>query len=147
MKRRARNSRDTVHSTTPHPIDGHVGQRIRERRVLSGMTQEKLGVAIGLTFQQVQKYERGANRVSASRLYDVARALDVPVSYFFDQFAERTEATGTSEAAEKSDEAGDILKRETLEFVRVYRRISDLKVRKRLFDLAKSLANFGGAKQ
>src|SRR5271167_338794 len=68
----------------PNPIDVHVGQRIRQRRTLLGMSQEKLAEAIGLTFQQVQKYERGSNRVSSSRLFDLTRVLDVPISYFFE---------------------------------------------------------------
>src|SRR5512145_1807794 len=71
----------------PNPIDVHVGSRVRLRRTLLGMSQEKLGEAIGLTFQQVQKYERGANRIGSSRLFDLARVLDVPVSYFFEDMA------------------------------------------------------------
>src|ERR1700731_4074916 len=71
-------------SDKPNPIDVHVGTRVRLRRTLLGMSQEKLGDALGLTFQQVQKYERGANRIGASRLYDLSRVLDVPVSFFFD---------------------------------------------------------------
>src|SRR3954467_15416405 len=69
----------------PNPIDIHVGTRIRLRRTLLGLSQEKLGEAIGLTFQQVQKYERGANRVGSSRIFDLSRVLDVPISYFFDE--------------------------------------------------------------
>src|ERR1700722_3677384 len=72
-------------SDKPNPIDVHVGSRVRLRRTLLGMSQEKLGNAIGLTFQQVQKYERGANRIGASRLYDLSHVLDVPVSYFFEE--------------------------------------------------------------
>src|SRR5215831_229867 len=72
-------------SDKPNPTDVHVGSRVRLRRTLLGMSQEKLGEAIGLTFQQVQKYERGANRVGASRLFDLSRVLDVPVSYFFEE--------------------------------------------------------------
>src|SRR5690348_18309853 len=71
-------------SDKPNPIDIHVGSRVRLRRTLLGMSQEKLGEAIGLTFQQVQKYERGANRVGSSRLFDLGRVLDVPISYFFE---------------------------------------------------------------
>src|SRR5271168_979573 len=70
--------------TRPSPIDVHVGSRIRLRRTLMGMSQERLGESLGLTFQQVQKYERGVNRVGASRLYDLSRVLDVPISFFFD---------------------------------------------------------------
>jgi len=80
-------------SDKPNPIDVHVGTRVRLRRTLLGMSQEKLGDALGLTFQQVQKYERGANRIGASRLYDLSRVLDVPVSFFFDDIkAETVEA-------------------------------------------------------
>src|SRR6202012_596679 len=79
-----RSGRGRTPSGKPNPIDAHVGARVRLRRTLLGMSQEKLGEAIGLTFQQVQKYERGANRIGASRLYDLSRVLDVPVSFFFD---------------------------------------------------------------
>src|SRR5256714_12611645 len=77
---------------SPNAIDIHVGSRIRLRRTLLGMSQEKLGEAIGLTFQQVQKYERGANRIGSSRLFDLARVLDVPVSYFFEEMTAETAA-------------------------------------------------------
>src|SRR5678815_4355896 len=76
----------------PNPIDVHVGNRLRQRRTLLGMSQEKLGEAIGLTFQQVQKYERGMNRIGSSRLFDLARVLDVPVSYFFEDMSAETTA-------------------------------------------------------
>jgi transcriptional regulator with XRE-family HTH domain len=131
----------------PSPIDVHVGSRIRLRRTLMGMSQERLGESLGLTFQQVQKYERGVNRVGASRLYDLSRVLDVPISFFFDDmpdprangiqvgvagFAERPEGFGAP--------ADDPLsKRETLELVRAYYRITDPAVRKRVFDLIKSM--------
>src|ERR1700752_933156 len=81
----------------PNPIDVHVGSRVRLRRTLLGMSQEKLGEAIGLTFQQVQKYERGANRVGASRLYDLSRVLDVPVSFFFDDISTEVAAAAAGE--------------------------------------------------
>src|SRR5260370_42459396 len=68
-----------------HPVDVHVGMRMRQRRALLGMTQSKLGAAVALTFQQIQKYERGSNRIGSSRLFEFAKALDVPVSYFFDE--------------------------------------------------------------
>src|SRR5205809_4780883 len=76
----------------PNPIDVHVGSRVRLRRNMLGLSQEKLGEAIGLTFQQVQKYERGANRIGSSRLFDLARVLDVPVSYFFEEMTAETAA-------------------------------------------------------
>jgi transcriptional regulator with XRE-family HTH domain len=127
-------------SDKPNPTDVHVGSRVRLRRTLLGMSQEKLGEAIGLTFQQVQKYERGANRVGASRLFDLSRVLDVPVAYFFEEMAPSGE--GRQAAGEGSDrsEPDPMLKRETLELVRAYYKIPDAHVRRRLFDLAKALA-------
>ncbi len=131
----------------PSPIDVHVGSRIRLRRTLIGMSQERLGEALGLTFQQVQKYERGVNRVGASRLYDLSRVLDVPISFFFDDMpdstgngAGSTHIAGFSERAEFGGHGDDPLaKRETLELVRAYYRITDPAVRKRVFELIKSM--------
>jgi transcriptional regulator with XRE-family HTH domain len=131
----------------PNPIDVHVGARVRLRRTLLGMSQEKLGDAIGLTFQQVQKYERGANRVGASRLYDLSRVLDVPVSYFFEEMSPETSAKARQYAAGMAEDEGDayeadpLTKRETLELVRAYYKITDPKVRKRLFEMTKALAH------
>jgi transcriptional regulator with XRE-family HTH domain len=138
----------------PNPVDIHVGSRVRQRRMLLGYSQEKLGDALGLTFQQVQKYERGANRIGASRLFDLSRVLDVPVAYFFDEMnqgvAECTSVGSGVRLAVVSDEqengpdgadADPMMRRETLELVRAYYRISDLSVRRRVFELAKALAN------
>jgi transcriptional regulator with XRE-family HTH domain len=110
-------------SDKPNPIDVHVGARLRLRRTLLGMSQEKLGEAIGLTFQQVQKYERGANRVGASRLYDLSRVLDVPVSFFFDDINPETAAAARGEPSEGDTapqryEPDPMMRRETLELVR-----------------------------
>lgn len=113
------------------------------------MSQEKLGEAIGLTFQQVQKYERGANRIGASRLFDLSRVLDVPVSFFFDDMAQDAGSgipgepvhSGFGEEKPGSFEPDPMAKRETLELVRAYYRITDPQVRKRLFELTKSVAN------
>jgi len=111
------------------------------------LSQEKLGDALGLTFQQVQKYERGANRVGASRLFDLSRVLDVPVSFFFDDMDASTAEqaprlrVGLSEVPADSYVPDPLAKRETLELVRAYYRITDPGVRKRLFELAKSLAS------
>jgi transcriptional regulator with XRE-family HTH domain len=136
----------------PSPIDVHVGSRVRLRRTLLGMSQERLGDALGLTFQQVQKYERGVNRVGASRLFDISRVLDVPISFFFDDMPEGMNETpvsgprgrmyGFAEAQEPFSPGTDdhMNKRETLELVRAYYRITDPGVRKRMFDLMKSLA-------
>jgi transcriptional regulator with XRE-family HTH domain len=132
------------------PIDVHVGSRIRLRRTLLGLSQERLGDALGLTFQQVQKYERGINRVGASRLFDLARVLDVPISFFFDDMPEAVGGGPPPPAglalggfAEGQDGFGGdarLNRRETLDLVRAYYRISDPAVRKRVFDLIKSLA-------
>ena len=132
----------------PSPIDIHVGSRIRLRRTLLGMSQERLGESLGLTFQQVQKYERGVNRVGASRLFDLSRVLDVPISFFFDDMPESLantfggglgrRANGFNEPSEGF--ADDTLsRRETLELVRAYYRITDAAVRKRVFELIKSM--------
>jgi len=130
----------------PSPIDVHVGARVRLRRTLLGMSQEKLGEALGLTFQQVQKYERGVNRIGASRLFDLARVLDVPIGFFFDDMPEvnggNVAVRRTAGFAETQEGFEDetLHRRETLELVRAYYRITDNSVRKRVFDLIKSLA-------
>ncbi len=128
----------------PNPVDVHVGTRVRLRRTLLGMTQTGLGDAIGLTFQQVQKYERGVNRIGSSRLYDLARVLDVPINFFFDEMpkdvASKSGAasSGPVEGAEAFDP--DIVsKRETLELVRAYYKIENPQIRKRLFEMVKAL--------
>jgi transcriptional regulator with XRE-family HTH domain len=110
------------------------------------MSQERLGEALGLTFQQVQKYERGVNRVGASRLYDLSRVLDVPIAFFFDDMPDQRPngAIGVAGFAERPDGYGapaddTLSKRETLELVRAYYRITDPALRKRVFDLIKSM--------
>ena len=129
----------------PHPIDVHVGFRVRLRRNLLGMSQEKLGRAIGLTFQQIQKYERGVNRVGASRLFHLGRALDVPVSFFFEDLSPaaagggKRRVRGLSEAPASVLEPDSLSKRETVELIRAYYRVTDSKVRKRFLDLLKVL--------
>jgi transcriptional regulator with XRE-family HTH domain len=131
----------------PSPIDVHVGGRVRLRRTLMGMSQERLGEALGLTFQQVQKYERGVNRIGASRLFDLARVLDVPIGFFFDDMPDGVGgSTGLSRRvaggfadAQDGFEDDTLHRRETLELVRAYYRITDPAVRKRVFDLIKSL--------
>jgi transcriptional regulator with XRE-family HTH domain len=127
-------------SDKPNPVDVHVGSRVRLRRTLLGMSQEKLGDALGLTFQQVQKYERGANRIGASRLYDLSRVLDVPVSYFFEEFGDLPAATALGEASADPYQPNPMMKRETLELVRAYLRIADPQIKRRVFELTKALA-------
>ncbi|MSO92043.1 MAG: XRE family transcriptional regulator [Rhodospirillales bacterium] len=130
----------------PNPVDIHVGARVRLRRTLLGMSQEKLGDSVGLTFQQIQKYERGANRIGASRIYEFCRILDVPVAYFFEDMPDvlRTREgrmrVGLQDQDQKDLEPDPMAKRETLELVRAYYRIASPRVRKRLFELTKSLS-------
>ncbi|WP_299850188.1 helix-turn-helix transcriptional regulator [uncultured Roseovarius sp.] len=120
----------------PHPVDVHVGKRIRHRRWLVGMTQQQLAESVGIKFQQIQKYETGANRVSASRLWDIADALDVEVSFFFEGLdSESTEREDGSSVP--SDLLGD---KEALDLVRSYYAIPENQ-RRRLFDLARVLSD------
>ena len=128
----------------PNPIDVHVGGRVKLRRTLLGMSQEKLGEAIGLTFQQIQKYERGSNRIGASRLFDLSRVLDVPVGFFFDDMSEDVAAASPGQVRGKAEieptnEPSPMARRETLELVRAYYKIQDPQVRKRLFEMVKAL--------
>lgn len=131
----------------PDPVDVHVGSRVRLRRTLLGMSQEKLGQALGLTFQQVQKYERGANRIGSSRLYQLSHILDVPISFFFDDMSGggRSRVPGLAEAPSPRFEDDHLIKRETLELVRAYYRIADPGIRKRLFNLVKAVAAAAGS--
>jgi transcriptional regulator with XRE-family HTH domain len=123
----------------PNDVDAHVGARLRQRRMLLGISQEQLAEMLGLTFQQVQKYERGTNRVSASRLFQLARALDTPITWFFDEM-EGDRGAEREKAESPADDSDPMSRRETLELVRVYSRIDDRKVRKKLYEMAKALA-------
>ncbi len=125
-------ARRTITKGGPNLIDVYVGSRVRRRRTLLGLNQTQLGEKLGITFQQVQKYENGANRISASRLYQMTRILDVPVSFFFDGIVEGASAWSPDDI---------LVKRETLEFVRAYYRIGDPVARKHLFELTKAMAN------
>lgn len=146
------NAERSERESRPSAVDVYVGSRIRLRRTLLGISQERLGNALGLTFQQVQKYERGANRVGASRLFDISRILDVPIAYFFDDMPEqlaespvsgpRGRSYGFAEQPEPFNIGFDdqLTNRETLELVRAYYRIADPSVRVRVLELMKSLA-------
>lgn len=129
----------------PNAVDAHVGARLRQRRTLLGMSQEKLGDAIGLTFQQVQKYERGTNRVSASRLYDLSKVLETDMNYFFDEMPEEVAAAagrrlqGGAPVPVSLPDHDPTSKRETLELVRAYYRIGRPDLRKRLFEMTKAM--------
>lgn len=140
---------------TPDNVDVHVGQRLRVRRSLLGMSQEKLAEAIGITFQQIQKYERGTNRVSAGRLYQFSKILGVPIAYFYDQFGELIapkpamgfglsdqdqEAFQGPAPSSKDGEADLMNRRETIALVRSYYSIQDEKIRKDVLKLIKSMA-------
>jgi transcriptional regulator with XRE-family HTH domain len=116
-----------------HPVDTHVGQRLRHRRWMVGMTQQQLATAVGIKFQQIQKYESGANRVSASRLWDLSQALQVPVSYFFEGLD--AEALANDDAGMDAALMGN---KETVDLVRAYYSL-DEEPRRRLLDLAKAL--------
>lgn len=118
----------------PNPIDVHVGKRIRMRRLFLGMNQESLANALGVTFQQVQKYEGGANRVSASRLAAMAQVLDVPIPYFFANLGDGSETTADSASQERMERA------ETIDLLRFYYGISDETIRQRFRELLKAIA-------
>ena len=133
--------------TNNNAVDVHVGKRIRLRRTLLGMSQEQLGAALELTFQQVQKYERGANRVSASRLWDISQILDVKISYFFEDMTDDTMKAsprkmrrGSDVIIPEQDVRDPMARRETLELVRTYYSIEKPRVRKRIADMIKTIA-------
>ncbi len=116
-----------------HPVDVHVGQRVRQRRWMVGMTQQQLGDKVGIKFQQIQKYETGTNRISASRMWDIAAVMEVPVSFFFEGLDGQAPDTGEAR--------GDILTdKEALDLVRTYYGIPENQ-RRRLFDLARVLGD------
>ena len=145
-KRQRKSSGRMASKGFPNPIDVYVGSRIRLRRTLLGISQERLAETIGLTFQQVQKYEKGSNRVGSSRLFDLANVLDVEISYFFEEMSTEVEQQSPSllmsvkKLPKAKDEKDPMAKRETLELVRAYYRNSDPAVRKRLAELTKMLA-------
>ncbi len=126
------------------PVDVHVGARLRQRRTLLGMTQTNLSDAIGVSYQQMQKYESGANRMGASRLFDLSRVLDVSVEFFFDDMPTAVAASSPAQRRRKakappSYEPDPMAKRETLELVRAYYKITEPLIRKRLYEMAKAV--------
>src|SRR5690349_5543825 len=122
----------------PNPIDQHVGLRIRLRRKELGVSQEKLAHAIGLTFQQVQKYERAANRVSASKLYEMARALDTSVAYFFEGLADAVDETGAPLEAQSMVQQF-LVTPEGLELAAIFPRLRRPRIRRRILDLVRAM--------
>lgn len=134
---------------SPNPIDAHVGSRIRLRRAILGLSQEKLAEELGITFQQVQKYERGLNRVGASRLWHLARVLGVSVNFFYDNFDEETQEKMSvfaptvfsfAEEAAPTYQRDVLGRKDVLELVRHYVRINDPKIAKNVLDLVKSIS-------
>lgn len=129
---------------TPNPIDRHVGSRVRLRRMLIGMSQEKLGDALDLTFQQIQKYEKGANRIGASRLQQIAKILGVPVEFFFEGAPATPDATapeaGFAEAPGTGYVVDFLASSEGVQLNRAFVRIRDAKVRRRIVDLVNAIA-------
>jgi transcriptional regulator with XRE-family HTH domain len=136
---------DEKGSRRANPIDIHVGSRVRFRRMLLGMSQEKLGEKLGLTFQQVQKYEKGINRIGASRLYDLAQVLGVPVQFFYEEApiadARGDVSNGHADGPDEHSIVEFLRSRDGLELNRAFVRIADLKARRAIVDLVRSLAN------
>lgn len=144
MKNKSTKVEPTKKKGRANSVDENVGMQLRQRRSLLGLSQEKLAEQVGITFQQIQKYENGANRISASRLYEFSRVLDIPVTFFFEN-SNDAGIRGVVGFAENDQAAfegpEDVMKRkETLELIRVYYSIENPKLRKDLFKLVKSMA-------
>jgi transcriptional regulator with XRE-family HTH domain len=129
----------------PNFVDRHVGNRVRMRRLLVGMSQEKLGELLGITFQQVQKYEKGSNRVSASRLYQISRVLGVPVQYFYDELKEDNGPTGFAESEGADAIAGALQSPDGVQIARIFSETTDPDKRKLILNAVKLLADYKGA--
>jgi len=132
----------------PNPVDAHVGSRVRLRRMLLGMSQERLGESMGLTFQQVQKYEKGVNRIGASRLFQISKILDVPVQFFFEEAPYSGDGNAVRGMAESDSEAfilEFLNSREGLELNRAFVKIGDAKIRKSVVDLVRALSGSSSA--
>ncbi|MBY0511675.1 MAG: helix-turn-helix transcriptional regulator [Rhodospirillaceae bacterium] len=149
MKSRGRGRQPGTRGGGPDPIDIHVGKRIKLRRTLLHISQEQLAGDIGVTFQQVQKYESGHNRVSASRLFDISRVLNCPISYFFEDIGPETTGVRTTPAARSPDdlaeEAADfdsdpMQRTETLELVRAYWRLHNAELRRNVLELLSNIS-------
>jgi transcriptional regulator with XRE-family HTH domain len=124
----------------PNPIDKYVGSRVRMRRIMLGMSQEKLGEALGLTFQQIQKYEKGTNRVGASRIQQISEILQVPVSFLFEGGPTSTATGGFGEAASPTYVSDFLATSEGLALTRAFTRIADAKLRRSIVDLVEQIA-------
>lgn len=124
----------------PNPIDIHVGSRVRLRRMMLGMSQEKLGESLGITFQQIQKYEKGTNRIGASRLQAIARVLSVPVSFFFEDAPGAPGPAGMAEPEQTSFVVDFLSTSEGIQLNKAFVRIKDAKLRRRVIDLVRGMA-------
>ncbi|MDQ0302030.1 helix-turn-helix domain-containing protein [Ancylobacter polymorphus] len=126
---------------SPNPVDKHVGSRVRMRRMMVGMSQEKLGESLGITFQQIQKYEKGTNRIGASRLQNISQVLSVPVAFFFEGAPSmNAESGGFAEDASPAYVSDFLASSEGLALTRAFLKIADSKVRRRIVDLVEALA-------
>ena len=127
---------------TPNPVDVHVGSRVRMRRMMMSMSQERLGEQLGITFQQIQKYEKGSNRIGASRLQEIARVLQVPVAFFFEDAPGGAPGQpGFAESQSSSYVTDFLTSSEAVALNRAFARIADAKVRRRVIDLVEALAD------
>lgn len=145
-KKIAKNTIPAGRPGIPNPVDIHVGLKVRERRTLLGLSQTQLANMLGITFQQVQKYERGKNRISCSRLVDLSSVLDIEIDYFFDNMPDMVLKQSPRLRSGLNEEAPEIkgnplVKRETLELVRVYYNITDQKKRQTIVNLCRSMAD------
>jgi transcriptional regulator with XRE-family HTH domain len=135
---------DRSNSRRANPIDKHVGERVRMRRMLLGMSQERLGEHLGLTFQQVQKYEKGVNRIGASRLFDLAQVLGVPIQFFYENMPSSVSglaaAPGMAEPGSETYVADFLSSRDSVELNKAFARITDPRVRRSIVDMVKSVA-------
>jgi transcriptional regulator with XRE-family HTH domain len=139
--------RTRIEEEGPNPIDIHVGGKVKTRRLMLGLSQEELANAIGLTFQQVQKYERGTNRISVSRLVDICRALKVPFSYFLDGSAgagRKPALRGVSDTGQDTYASDPLTRRDVIELVRAYSAIKTPQLKKQLLEMAKIMAGEKG---
>jgi transcriptional regulator with XRE-family HTH domain len=128
---------------SPNPIDRHVGSRVRMRRMMIGMSQEKLGERLGITFQQIQKYEKGTNRIGASRLQQIASVLGVPVAFFFEgaPIPDSSTASGLSESSSPAYVSDFLATSDGLALTKAFMKVSDSKVRRRIVDLVEAIAS------
>ena len=128
----------------PNPIDIHVGSRVRLRRTMQGMSQEKLGDALGITFQQIQKYEKGTNRIGASRMQQISSALKVPVSFFFEDAPNVSAASGSTDAGATSYVVDFLSSPEGIQLNRAFVRITNPAIRRKIIDMVRTLADETG---